>query len=114
MSKAFSLGFFAMAACALTISLAPGGERKRSDSVVKMKAKLDKSFHAGEPVRAKVIKIDWTDKKIGLSTRDVEPLTEAEAAQYAEAARAEESQAQETEVETETETAPAPETTPQG
>jgi small subunit ribosomal protein S1 len=46
------------------------------------KSKLDKSFQVGEPVRARIIKIDWTDKKIGLSTRDVEPLTEAEAAQH--------------------------------
>jgi small subunit ribosomal protein S1 len=50
------------------------------------KAKLDKSFHVGEAVRTKVIKIDWTDKKIGLSTRDVEPLTDAEIAQHAETA----------------------------
>src|SRR4051812_15419657 len=45
------------------------------------KQKLDKSFHIGEPVRAKIIKIDWNDKKIGLSTRDVEPLTDEERAQ---------------------------------
>jgi len=45
------------------------------------KQKLDKLFHIGEPVRAKIIKIDWTDKKIGLSTRDVEPLTDEERAQ---------------------------------
>ncbi|HEX3070724.1 MAG TPA: S1 RNA-binding domain-containing protein, partial [Thermoanaerobaculia bacterium] len=80
------------------------------------KAKLDKTFHPGEPVRAKVIKIDWTDKKIGLSTRDVEPLTEEEMAQHAEEARvAEESHAHEAEAQTESESeTPTPETTPQG
>jgi small subunit ribosomal protein S1 len=80
------------------------------------KAKLDKTFHAGEPVRAKVIKIDWTDKKIGLSTRDVEPLTEEEMAHHAEAARVAEDSHQEaqSQPEAESETAPAPETTPQG
>src|SRR5438132_3849488 len=54
------------------------------------KAKLDKTFHVGEPVRTRVIKIDWTDKKIGLSTRDVEPLTEEEIAQHAATPAAEE------------------------
>src|SRR5207248_1091226 len=44
------------------------------------KQKLDKVFHLGEPVRARIIKIDWNDKKIGLSTRDVEPLTDEERA----------------------------------
>jgi len=43
--------------------------------------KLDKLFQIGEPVRARIIKIDWNDKKIGLSTRDVQPLTEDERAQ---------------------------------
>jgi len=47
------------------------------------KLKLDRVFHPGEPVRARIIKIDWNDKKIGLSTRDVEPLTEDEQAQLA-------------------------------
>jgi small subunit ribosomal protein S1 len=74
------------------------------------KAKLDKSFHVGEAVRTKVIKIDWTDKKIGLSTRDVEPLTDAEIAQHAETAPPiEEHSPAETEPE-----AAAAETTPQG
>src|SRR5438132_3699974 len=45
------------------------------------KQKLDKVFHIGEPVRARIIKIDWNDKKIGLSTRDVQPLTDEERAQ---------------------------------
>lgn len=73
------------------------------------KAKLDKTFHAGEAIRIRVIKIDWTDKKIGLSTRDVEPLTEAEIAEHAAAAPAEEHPA-----DSEEETTPVPETTPQG
>jgi small subunit ribosomal protein S1 len=75
------------------------------------KAKLDKSFHAGEAVRVRIIKIDWTDKKIGLSTRDVEPLTEAEIAEHAAAAPVPEEHPAERESE---EAAPAPETTPQG
>jgi small subunit ribosomal protein S1 len=79
------------------------------------KAKLDKTFHVGEGVRTRIIKIDWTDKKIGLSTRDVEPLTEAEIAQHAESApAAEEHHPAEAESESESETAPAAETTPQG
>jgi ribosomal protein S1 len=83
------------------------------------KAKLDKLFHVGEPVRTKVIKVDWTDKKIGLSTRDVEPLTEDEIAHHAAMARAAEaSQTPESQPETETESeaekAAVPETTPQG
>jgi small subunit ribosomal protein S1 len=52
------------------------------------KLKLDKVFHPGEPVRARIIKIDWNDKKIGLSTRDVEPLTADELTQIAGAAEA--------------------------
>ncbi|HEV7570185.1 MAG TPA: 30S ribosomal protein S1 [Thermoanaerobaculia bacterium] len=75
------------------------------------KAKLDKTFHVGEAVRTKVIKIDWTDKKIGLSTRDVEPLTEAEIAQHAESAPAIEEHQAESEAEPESDAA---ETTPQG
>jgi small subunit ribosomal protein S1 len=81
------------------------------------KAKLDKTFHVGEAVRTKVIKIDWTDKKIGLSTRDVEPLTEDEIAQHAESAPAvEEHQPAESETEPEAESKATPdaETTPQG
>src|SRR3954447_19673780 len=74
------------------------------------KAKLDKTFEVGEAVRTRVIKIDWTDKKIGLSTRDVEPLTEAEIAEHEQAAPAEHA----VEAEPESETAPAAETTPQG
>jgi small subunit ribosomal protein S1 len=54
------------------------------------KSKLDKLFKPGDPIRTKIIKIDWTERKIGLSTRDVEqpvtpseshPATEGEAAE---------------------------------
>jgi small subunit ribosomal protein S1 len=82
------------------------------------KAKLDKTFHAGEPVRTKVIKIDWTDKKIGLSTRDVEPLTDEEMAHHAALAPAASENAStsqsESETDSESESPPTPETTPQG
>jgi small subunit ribosomal protein S1 len=74
------------------------------------KAKLDKTFHAGEAVRTRIIKIDWTDKKIGLSTRDVAPLTDEEIAQHAATAPA----AEETAPEPEAEPAATSETTPQG
>ena len=43
--------------------------------------KLDKNFHVGEPMRARIIKIDTNERKIGLTTRDVEPLTPEESAQ---------------------------------
>jgi small subunit ribosomal protein S1 len=45
-------------------------------------AKLDRLFNPGEPVRVRVIKIDWNEKKIGLSLRDVEHLTDEEIAQH--------------------------------
>lgn len=45
-----------------------------------IKVKLDKAFQVGEPIRVRIIKIDWTEKKIGLSTRDVEPLSAEERA----------------------------------
>jgi small subunit ribosomal protein S1 len=72
------------------------------------KAKLDKTFHAGEPIRVRIIKIDWTDKKIGLATRDVEPLTDAEISEHATTSPAE------GHAESESEPAHAPESTPQG
>ena len=50
-----------------------------------MKVKLDKMFHLGEPVRARIIKIDWNEKKIGLTTRDVEPLSDAEREEHGDA-----------------------------
>jgi small subunit ribosomal protein S1 len=85
------------------------------------KAKLDKNFVVGEPVRVRIIKIDWTDKKIGLSTRDVEALTEAEAAEHAAAMPVVEEHPAEAEAEAQAEpdaeseeATPTPETTPQG
>jgi len=79
------------------------------------KAKLDRNFTVGEPVRVRIIKIDWTDKKIGLSTRDVAALTEAEIAEHAAAAPpAEEHHPAAEEEEKEEEGPPVPETTPQG
>ena len=78
------------------------------------KAKLDRNFTVGEPVRVRIIKIDWTDKKIGLSTRDVAALTEAEIAEHAAAAPPAEEHHPATEEEKEEEGPPVPETTPQG
>jgi len=51
-----------------------------------MKLKLDKQFKPGEPIRARIIKIDSNDRKIGLTTRDVAPLTEEERLQHGGAA----------------------------
>jgi small subunit ribosomal protein S1 len=45
------------------------------------KVKLDKLFAVGDPVRARIIKIDWNEKKIGLSLRDVTPMTDEEKAE---------------------------------
>jgi small subunit ribosomal protein S1 len=44
--------------------------------------KLDKTFAVGDAMRTRIIKIDANERKIGLTTRDVEPLTEEESAQY--------------------------------
>jgi ribosomal protein S1 len=44
--------------------------------------KLDKTFQIGEALRARIIKIDTNERKIGLTTRDVEPLTEEERSQH--------------------------------
>lgn len=78
----------------LFVRLAEGVEGLAHVSEVQrdMKLKLDKSFEVGEPVRARIIKIDPHDRKIGLTTRDVEPLSEEEiaAAHGAEAAAASE------------------------
>ena len=48
------------------------------------KTKLDRIFHPGDPVRARIIKIDAGERKIGLTLRDVEPLTDEERVQYGE------------------------------
>jgi small subunit ribosomal protein S1 len=42
--------------------------------------KLDKSFHVGDALRARIIKIDPGERKIGLTTRGVEPLSNEELA----------------------------------
>jgi small subunit ribosomal protein S1 len=67
----------------LFIRLADGVEGLAHVSEIQRdpKVRLEKSHQAGEAVRTRIIKIDWTDKKIGLSTRDVEPLSEEEQAQ---------------------------------
>jgi small subunit ribosomal protein S1 len=44
--------------------------------------KLDKTFTIGEPMRTRIIKIDTNERKIGLTTRDVEPLSDDERAQH--------------------------------
>jgi hypothetical protein len=41
-------------------------------------------------MRTRIIKIDAGDRKIGLTTRDVEPLTEEERVQYAGAVEVDE------------------------
>ena len=67
----------------LFIRLAEGVEGLAHVSEVQRdpKLKLDRAHHAEEAVRARIIKIDRNDKKIGLSTRDVEPLSDDERAQ---------------------------------
>ncbi|MEO8033709.1 MAG: S1 RNA-binding domain-containing protein, partial [Acidobacteriota bacterium] len=66
----------------LFVRLADGVEGLAHVSEVQrdMKLKLDKAFQLGDPLRARIIKIDPHDRKIGLTTRDVEPLTEEESA----------------------------------
>jgi small subunit ribosomal protein S1 len=46
------------------------------------KLKLDRLYQPGEPLRARILKMDATERKIGLTIRDVEPLTEEERAHY--------------------------------
>jgi len=67
----------------LFIRLADGVEGLAHVSEVQrdMKLKLDKAFRPGEPIRARIIKIDTAEKKIGLSTRGVEPVSAEEHAQ---------------------------------
>jgi small subunit ribosomal protein S1 len=48
------------------------------------KDKLESVFRPGEQVRARIIKVDWTDKKIGLSLRDVPQEFEAEDVEQSE------------------------------
>jgi small subunit ribosomal protein S1 len=67
----------------LFIRLADGVEGLAHISEVQRDArqKLDKTFQVGEPLRARIIKIDTNERKIGLTTRDVEPLSDDERAQ---------------------------------
>jgi ribosomal protein S1 len=69
----------------LFIRLADGVEGLAHVSEVNRdpRQKLDKTFHVGEAMRARIIKIDANERKIGLTTRDVEPLNEEERTQYA-------------------------------
>ncbi|HEX3108429.1 MAG TPA: 30S ribosomal protein S1, partial [Thermoanaerobaculia bacterium] len=48
------------------------------------KAKLERLFQPGDALRARIIKMDAAERKIGLTLRDVEPLTEEERAHYGE------------------------------
>ncbi|HEX7807746.1 MAG TPA: 30S ribosomal protein S1, partial [Thermoanaerobaculia bacterium] len=68
----------------LFIRLADGVEGLAHVSEVQrdQRQKLDKVFHPGEALRARIIKIDANERKIGLTTRDVEPLNEDELAQF--------------------------------
>jgi small subunit ribosomal protein S1 len=59
------------------------------------RVKLDKMFHPGEPVRSRIIKIDPAERKIGLTTRDVEPLTDEERASLGSPAAAPETKGEE-------------------
>jgi small subunit ribosomal protein S1 len=67
----------------LFIRLADGVEGLAHISEVQrdQRQKLDKVFNIGEGLRARIIKIDTNERKIGLTTRDVEPLSEEERGQ---------------------------------
>jgi small subunit ribosomal protein S1 len=84
----------------LFIRLADGVEGLAHVSEVSRdpRQKLDRTYNVGEALRTRIIKIDPNERKIGLTTRDVEPLTEEERAQHAGA---------------EPEKGEAPETTPE-
>jgi len=64
----------------LFIRLADGVEGLAHISEVQrdQRQKLDKTFVVGEPLRTRIIKIDTNERKIGLTTRDVEPLSDEE------------------------------------
>jgi len=68
----------------LFVRLADGVEGLAHVSEIQrdMKVKLDKVYEIGEPLRARIIKIDPADRKIGLTTRDVEPLSDDERAAH--------------------------------
>jgi small subunit ribosomal protein S1 len=67
----------------LFIRLADGVEGLAHVSEVQRdpRQKLDKTFQVGEAMRTRIIKIDVNERKIGLTTRDVEPLNDEERAQ---------------------------------
>jgi small subunit ribosomal protein S1 len=67
----------------LFVRLADGVEALAHISEIQRdpKSKLDRTFRPGEPIRARIIKIDPGERKIGLTTRDVEPLTDEERAE---------------------------------
>jgi small subunit ribosomal protein S1 len=71
----------------LFIRLADGVEGLAHISEVQrdQRQKLDKTFQIGETMRARIIKIDTNERKIGLTTRDVEPLTDEERTHHADA-----------------------------
>jgi small subunit ribosomal protein S1 len=86
----------------LFVRLADGVEALAhvSEIIREGKTKLDRMFHPGDGIRARIIKIDPAERKIGLTTRDVEPLTDEERAHHsdpsvAEAAARESAQASE-------------------
>lgn len=95
----------------LFIRLAEGVEGLAHVSEIQRdgKVKLDRLFKPGEAIRARIIKIDPGERKIGLTTRDVEPLSEEERTHHA----AENPPAEtETHSETPTETSPEHEPAP--
>jgi small subunit ribosomal protein S1 len=53
------------------------------------KTKIERMFNVGDAIRGKIIKIDWNEKKIGLSLRDVDPAVHAESHEEPEAPAAE-------------------------
>jgi small subunit ribosomal protein S1 len=89
--------------------LAHVSEVHRADS----REKLDRIFHPGEHLRTRIIKIDPNERKIGLTTRDVEPLTEEEIAEMSRGAAAAEVQQEQTAGAETGEESPAAAETPQ-
>ena len=53
------------------------------------KTKLDRMYQPGDALRARIIKIDPGERKIGLTLRDVPPLTDEERAQHGQPAHPE-------------------------
>ncbi len=68
----------------LFVRLADGVEGLAHVSEVQRdsRQKLDRSFHPGEAMRTRIIKIDTAERKIGLTTRDVQPLSDEEREQH--------------------------------